>query len=50
MYLNSTTLMCPSPGGWGHGIAVKVQVTFNGINFDKNNFTFTFYSISRAFP
>jgi len=42
--------MCPSPGGWGQGIAVKVQVTFNGINFDNNNFTFTFYSITRAFP
>ena len=50
VYHNSTALVCPSPGGWGQGIAVKVQVTFNGMNYDNNNFTFTFYSITRAFP
>lgn len=50
VYHNTTALVCPSPGGWGQGIAVKVQVTFNGMNYDNNNFTFTFYSITRAFP
>lgn len=24
IYLNSTTIMCPSPGGWGQGEAVKL--------------------------
>lgn len=42
--------MCASPGGWGQGVAVKLQVTFNGIDYDNSGFTFTFFSISRAFP
>jgi hypothetical protein len=50
IYLNSTTIMCASPGGWGHGVAVTLQVTFNGGDYDNNNFIFTFFSITRAFP
>lgn len=42
--------MCSSPGGWGRGDAVKVQVTFNGADYSDNNFTFYFYNIIRAFP
>ena len=50
VYINQTTIMCASPGGWGQGVAVKLQVTFNGGDYDDNNFIFTFFSISRAFP
>lgn len=50
IFINSTTIMCASPGGWGQGIAVKLQVTFNGGDYDGNNFLFTFFSITRAFP
>ena len=50
IYLNSTTIMCTSPGGWGEGDAVHVQVTFNGGDYDNMNFTFTFFAITRAFP
>lgn len=50
IYLNSSTIMCASPGGWGQGDAVRVQVTFNGGDYDNMNFTFTFFSITRAFP
>ena len=50
MYINSTTIMCASPGGWGQGDAVRVTVTFNGGDYVGNNFTFTFFSISRAMP
>jgi hypothetical protein len=49
-YENQTTIMCSSPGGWGHGDAVRVQVTFNGEDYSDNNFTFYFYNIVRAFP
>jgi hypothetical protein len=50
VYLNSTTIMCTSPGGWGEGDAMKLQVTFNGGDYDNMNFTFTFFAVSRAFP
>lgn len=50
IYLNSTTIMCASPGGWGKGDAMKLQVTFNGGDYDNNNFTFTFFAISRMYP
>lgn len=42
--------MCSSPGGWGRGGAVKVQVTFNGVDYSDNNFTFNFYNILKATP
>jgi hypothetical protein len=50
VYLNSSTIMCASPGGWGKGDAMKLQVTFNGGDYDNNNFTFTFFSITRYYP
>ena len=49
-FINSTTIMCPSPGGWGKGDAMRLQVTINGGDYDNNNFTFTFFSITRTFP
>lgn len=49
-YFNSTTIMCPSPGGWGQGDATKLQVTFNGGDYDNNNFNFTFFSVTRNHP
>lgn len=42
--------MCSSPGGWGRGDTVRVQVTFNGEDYSENNFTFYYYNIVRAFP
>lgn len=42
--------MCSSPGGWGRGDTVKVQVTFNGEDYSENNFTFYYYNIVRAYP
>lgn len=29
---------------------MRLQVTFNGGDYDNNNFTFTFFAVSRAFP
>ena len=50
VYMNSTTIMCASPGGWGKGDAMHLQVTFNGGDYDNNNFTFTFFSVARVYP
>lgn len=49
-YINSTTIMCPSPGGWSEADQMILQVTWNGVDYDENHFQFTFYSIHRAFP
>ena len=49
-YINSTTIMCPSPGGWTEADRVVLQVTWNGVDYDENHFQFSFYSIHRAFP
>ena len=49
-YINSTTIMCPSPGGWSEADQMILQVTWNGVDYDENHFQYTFYSIHRAFP
>jgi hypothetical protein len=49
-YINSTTIMCPSPGGWSEAARMVLQVTWNGVDYDENHFQFSFYSIHRAFP
>ena len=50
VYVNETTIMCASPGGWGKGDEVNVQVTFNGKDYSENLFSFYFYNVVRAFP
>ena len=49
-YVNDTTMMCSSPGGWGRGDATRVQVTFNNEDYSDNNFTFNYYNVIRFFP
>mmetsp|Transcript_9900 Transcript_9900/g.16639 ORF Transcript_9900/g.16639 Transcript_9900/m.16639 type:complete len:184 (-) Transcript_9900:1392-1943(-) len=49
-YLNSTTILCPSPGGWSEADKMILQVTWNGVDYDQNQFQYSFYSIHRAFP
>ena len=50
MYESDTSITCASPGGWGSGNAVTVEVTFNGEDYTKANNTFYFYNIFDAFP
>ena len=38
-------MKCASPAGWAGGDTVKVDVTFNGVDYTDNNFDFNFYSI-----
>merc|ERR1711861_46382 len=49
-YLNDTHIMCTSPGGWDEGGMMSLQVTFNGIDYDENHFTFLFYKIDKVMP
>ena len=49
-YINHTHIMCPSPGGWSEADKVNLQVTWNGVDYDANDFEYTFYSIHRAMP
>ena len=49
-YINSTTIMCPSPGGWSEAARMVLQVTWNGVDYDENHFQYSFFSIHRAFP
>lgn len=49
-FINSTTIMCPAPGGWSEADRMILQVTWNGVDYDQNNFIFSFYSIHKAFP
>lgn len=49
-YLNTTTILCTSPGGWSHADKMILQVTWNGVDYDNNQFQYTFYSIHKAFP
>ena len=49
-WLNSTTIVCYSPGGWKKGDQMHVQLTYNGVDYDEYNYNFTFFSIGRAFP
>lgn len=49
-FVNSTAIMCATPGGWDQGDKMKLQVTFNGADYDQNAFEFTFFNIAKAFP
>jgi len=49
-WLNSTTIMCVSPGGWSEGDKMQIQVTFNGKDYDKNGFALILYKIDKVFP
>lgn len=49
-FLNSTTILCPSPGGWGAGTIATVQVTYNGEELSNNNNQFRFFQVDTIVP
>jgi hypothetical protein len=49
-WVNSTAIMCATPGGWSRGDRMKLQVTFNGGDYDNNGFEFTVYNVAKATP
>jgi hypothetical protein len=49
-YINAETMKCASPTGWVGGDQVKVDLTFNGVDYTDQVYTFSFYSIYDSFP
>ena len=49
-FINSTTIVCVSPGGWSEADKVILSVNWKDVDYDENNFIYSFYSINRAFP
>jgi len=49
-FLNSTTILCTTPGGWGAGTLASVDITYNGMEFTNSNQTFRFYQIDSITP
>lgn len=49
-YFNQTTILCASPGGFGNVDTVKVDVSFNGIDYTKSNKEFRYYNIITSSP
>jgi len=43
-------MKCASPAGWHGGDQVRVDLTFNGVDYTDNNFIFSFYKILGSFP
>jgi len=49
-YINAETMKCASPSGWSGGDKVKVDLTFNGVDYTDQSYVFSFYSIYDSFP
>ena len=49
-FINSTSVSCSTPGGWQAGTIVNIAVSFNGIDFSKDESRFRFYQINKVFP
>jgi hypothetical protein len=43
-------MRCASPGGWVGGDKVKVDLTFNGVDYTESSFDFSFYNVYGSFP
>lgn len=49
-WVNKETMKCATPPGWSGGDAVRVDLTFNGVDFTEKSFEFYFYNIYKYFP
>ena len=49
-YIDRETMKCASPSGWSGGDQVNVDLTFNGVDYTDNHYTFSFYTIFGSFP
>ena len=47
---NEKLIYCSLPPGWTTGSQVKIDVTFNGIDYTNSNAVFNVYQIDRVFP
>ncbi|CAI2384727.1 unnamed protein product [Moneuplotes crassus] len=49
-YLDQSTVLCPSPGGFGNVDVVNLDVSFNGVDYTNSNQQFRYYKIITADP
>jgi len=49
-FIDKETMKCATPSGWVGGDQVKVDLTFNGVDYTDNSFEFSFYNIFGSFP
>jgi hypothetical protein len=49
-YIDKDKMKCASPAGWVGGDQVEVDLTFNGVDYTENHYTFSFYNIFGSFP
>ena len=43
-------MKCASPAGWAGGDQVRVDLTFNGVDYTEHSYIFSFYNIFGSFP
>jgi hypothetical protein len=49
-FIDKGTMKCASPAGWTGGDQVRVDLTFNGVDYTDKSFIFSFYNIFGSFP
>jgi hypothetical protein len=49
-WISKTEMKCGSPVGWRAGEKVKVDLTFNGVDYTDNSYDFYLYTIFQSFP
>ena len=49
-YENETSIICVTPGGWGSGNAVHIELTYNKEDYTQSDSIFNFYNIFGAHP
>ena len=49
-FIDRETMKCASPAGWVGGDQVRVDLTFNGVDYTDNSFVFSFYNVFGSFP
>lgn len=48
--IDAETMKCASPAGWAGGDQVRVDLTFNGVDFTEHSYVFSYYNIFGSFP
>lgn len=49
-FVDSDTMKCASPSGFGGGDKVLVDLTFNGVDFTDGKFEYNYYAFYGSFP
>ena len=50
VYKNDNLVYCTMPGGWGVGTEVKIDITFNGLDYTSSDLIFNVFQIDDTLP